>query len=228
MQPYFFPYLGYFQMVKSVDVFVFFDDVNFISRGWINRNCILLNNQSHYITVPLKKASQNKLINEVEVDFENKQYKNLLITIKQAYNKTPFFSQVYPIIEEIIGSKFHSISELSSKSIVAVSKYLGFQTQFQFSSIAYSHTKGLNRAERLIAICHLAEADNYINSIGGTDLYSKSFFRERGVHLKFIKPKEIFYKQFAVPFVPWLSIIDVLMFNEIPAINYMLNNFDLV
>lgn len=227
MQPYFFPYIGYFQLVKKADLFVFYDDVNFINRGWVNRNQILLNNNSHYITVPLKKASQNKLIKEVEVNIEDKQFKSLLLKIKHSYSKAPFFSQVYPVIEKVLQGNFITVAELASHSVVAISEYLSLRTIFKYSSITYPETRGLDRAERLIAICHLEKARSYINAAGGIELYSKPYFEARGIRLSFIKPEYIQYTQFKTSFVPWLSIIDVLMFNDVLTVNHMLDNYAL-
>lgn len=100
MQPYLFPYIGYFQLLNAVDMFVVFDDVNFIKKGWINRNNILVNRQKYLFTVPLKDASQNKLIKEVQIADDGWQEK-FLKTVAQSYKKAEFFDEAFALIEKL-------------------------------------------------------------------------------------------------------------------------------
>ncbi len=153
MQPYLFPYIGYFQMIHSVDAFVFYDDVNYINRGWVNRNRILINGDANYFTVPLLNASQNKLINEIEINYTAKEYKNLTKTIEMAYKKAPYFSVVYPLVSEIIVGQYKSLAEIAIHSIKECSQYLGLQSKFYVSSQDFSNTRGMEKAERLQSIC---------------------------------------------------------------------------
>lgn len=228
MQPYLFPYIGYFQMINAVDVFVFYDDVNYIKKGWINRNRILVNGKDKLFTIPLKDASQNKMINEVDIFLETPEVRKILETIKQNYKKAPFFSEVFPIIENVFSSPSSTIGDLAKLSIKAVNEYLGITTVLKRSSVDFADTKGLERAERLVAICKKTEAEQYINAIGGQELYTKQYFASQGIDLKFIKSEPIVYKQFDNEFVPWLSIIDVLMFNSVEEIKVFLNKYLLV
>lgn len=228
MQPYFFPYIGYFQLINAVDKFVFYDDVNFIKGGWINRNRILLNGKDQYITLQCIKASPHKLIKEVEVDVKSKEYANLLKTIEMAYKKAKYFNKVFPIIENVFHINIATVSFLAERSILAIAKYLNIKTQFLKSSEAFSETKGLEKTERLIAICKKTETDNYINSAGGMELYSTDIFAANKIHLSFIKSRTIQYNQFKKEFIPWLSIIDVVMFNSPEEINKMLNQYELI
>ncbi len=225
MQPYLFPYLGYFQLVGVVDKFVFYDDVNYINRGWVNRNRILINGQPQYITVQLVKASQNKLINEIEI---GDNIDKILSTISMAYKKSPFFGNVFPVIEECFKSGVGKISELTIKSVITIAEYLELDTKFEISSIHYPDTKGLEKADRLIAICNKAEAGHYINAIGGMELYDKPYFRENNVKLDFLKARLKPYKQFNNEFVNGLSIIDILMFNDIDVCREMVLDYQLV
>jgi len=225
MQPYFFPYIGYFQLIRAVDKFVFYDDVNFIKKGWINRNRILLNNQAAYITVQLKGASHFKQINCVEFTDNRGKLKK---TIEQAYKKAPHFNSVWPVINDCLDLKTNFISELAIHSVVQVSNYLNLNTLFETSSIHYPGTKNLKRAERLKEICRNNNASQYINPIGGTELYGKDDFTPIGVDLYFIKSKDTRYAQYLNEFVPGLSIIDVMMFNSVVAIKSLLNNYELI
>ena len=212
-------------MIKAVDKFVFYDDVNFINRGWINRNRIIINNTTNYITVQLIGASQNKLINEVEF-IDNRQKLN--ISIEMAYKKAPFFTQVMPVIKNISKFETNSISNLAIYSVKEVCKYLQLKTKFEISSLNYSETKGLEKSNRLITICKQNMASTYINPIGGQELYNKEYFRNDNIELFFIKTNLSQYKQFNKEFIPGLSILDVMMFNSIKDIHKMLDNYELI
>lgn len=227
MQPYFFPYIGYFQLLNSVDKFVLLDDVNYIKKGWINRNFILLNSKPCLFTIPLVKSSQNKLINETEISPESKLRRKFLRTIETGYAKAPFFNEVYEMLSLIIGSKENSISKLIRLSLEQIIVYLGLKTSIIESSAIYSnsHLKG---EQRITDICRKENSSVYINLPGGTELYSKSNFLKEGIDLYFIKSDTIRYRQFANEFVPSLSMIDVMMFNSRGKIHEFLNSYELV
>lgn len=227
MQPYFFPYAPYFQLINAVDSFIIYDDVKFIKRGWINRNKILVHGAAKLITIPCIKPSQNKLINEVEMGLYPKERMKLLKTIYKSYKKAPFFDNIFQIIERILNSEIRFISELAVKSINEVCKYIGIDTEIISTSSIFSNRE-LNKADRLIDICRKMKCDDYINPIGGTQIYSKLYFKERGINLYFLKPSDIQYKQFGKEFVPWLSIIDMMMFNDQSAIQDMLGDYALI
>ena len=228
MQPYIFPYIGYFQMVNMVDKFVFYDDVNYINRGWINRNRILIQGVAKYLTIPLIKASQNKLINEIEIDIQSRDFNKIIKTIEMAYKRAPYFTEVFEIVHEVLEKEYGTIADMAMESVKKCAGYLGLKTKFCKSSEHFSDTKGLEKAERLQAICKRLDADVYINAIGGQELYSKEDFAKQAIDLYFIKSLPMEYKQFKNKFVPWLSIIDVMMFNSKEEINEMLNKYELI
>ena len=227
MQPYFFPYIGYFQLINAVDNFVFYDDVNFINRGWINRNRILVNEQPAYFTIPLLKASQNKSICETEI-IQNKDYLKILRTIEMTYKKAPYFHAVFTLVNEVFNKEYKTLAEITIKSVKSCCEYLDIKTQFYVASEDFATTKGLERAERLQTICKQLHANQYINALGGQELYSKEDFTKEKIQLQFIQSKAITYKQFGNHFVPWLSIIDVLMFNSKEEVKELLNQFELI
>lgn len=228
MQPYLFPYIGYFQLINEVDQFIFYDDVNFITRGWINRNKILINGEAKYLTVPCRDASQNKLINEVEHGLNSKKRGKLLRKIKFAYSNAPFFEDIYSLIESVLNIDSQYIFGLAVESVKKSCFYLNLECGFKLSSNNYNNTN-LDAADRLIDICKQEEITNYVNPIGGKDLYSKKYFRENDINLQFLKPEAQRYEQFGEEFVPWLSIIDVMMFNSPEKIrNELLSAYKLV
>lgn len=228
MQPYFFPYIGYFQLINEVDVFIFYNDVDFIKNGWINRNEILINSQPKYLTVPCKNVSSNTPINIIEHAFNERIKNKLLKKIRFSYSNAPHFESVFPVIEQVLQTDTELISELAIESIIQVSEYLKLDCTFFKSSDRYNN-QALDAADRLIDICKKEKAGHYINSIGGKKLYKKKYFLENNVKLDFLEPSITEYKQFKNEFVPGLSIIDVLMFNSISTIkNELLKGYKLV
>jgi len=227
MQPYLFPYIGYFQLIKAVDKFVVLDDVNYINKGWINRNNILVNGKSNMFTVPLKEASQNKLINEIEISSDLKWKEKLLKTIEQSYKKSPYYNLISPVIIEIINHDNKNLSEFICFSLNKINEYLGIDTLVIPSSSIYNN-RDLKAQNKIIDICLKESADTYVNPIGGIELYDKSEFEKKKLTLFFIKSNDIQYKQFNNDFVPWLSIIDVLMFNSKEQINSYLDDYKFI
>lgn len=227
MQPYIFPYIGYFQLIKAVDKFVIYDDVNFINRGWINRNRILVNGKDSLFTIPLKEASQNKLINEIEVNWDDAWKSKWLKTLEQSYKKAPYFQQVRPIIEQTLGQEKTIFSEIIVENLKLINAYLGITTEIIPSSAIYQNIE-LKAQTRILDICLQEKANHYINPIGGIELYQKEVFEEKGMQLNFIKSKPVQYPQLKNDFVPWLSILDVLMFNSVEQIQTFLDSYELV
>lgn len=227
MQPYIFPYLGYFQLVYASDKFVFLDDVNFIKQGWINRNNILINNSPGLFTIPLNNSSSNKLILETQISNRSNWRNDFEKKIALAYKKAPFFQSAKELILSIIHHPTGIIGELAKQSIIAVSDYLNIKTEFVSSSTVYDN-KELKGQERIIDICVKEHAVNYLNPIGGLALYNKEVFKEKSIDLFFIKSLSKSYNQFSREFIPNLSIIDVLMFNDPEEINGYLKQYELV
>ena len=163
MQPYFFPYIGYFQLINAVDGFVIYDDVNFIKQSWITRNNILVNNEAFRINLVVEGASSFKRINQIKRKVESEKW---LKTIEQSYKKAPLFSTVYPLIEEIALSNEISISKFLMLSLQNFAKYLEIQTTFKLSS-EIEKDDNLKGQDKVIAICKVLHATHYINAIGG-------------------------------------------------------------
>ena len=227
MQPYLFPYIGYFQLINAVDLFVFYNDVNFIRKGWINRNRILVNGKEHLFTIPCRDISQNRLICETAIVFDSREQSKLLETIQQAYKKAPFFTAIYKIVEKVLLANYTHIDAMAIASITEVCEHLSMGTQFKESKKQYNNQE-LAAADRIIDICLKEKAGEYINAEGGTGLYSKDQFSHSGIKLNFLETKLLSYRQLDNEFVPSLSIIDVLMFNSKDDVRQMLHSFELV
>lgn len=224
MQPYFFPYIGYFQLISAVDRFVLYDDVNYIKGGWINRNLILGPVDPQRITLQLSGASPNKLINQIGIGNNRRK---ILKTIEQTYSKAPYFKTVFPLIEVCIDSQETNLSSLLCDSICKICDYLGIQSAIYLSSNIEKDTSQRG-SQKVIDICKILQADTYINSIGGKALYDRKNFAYNGLNLYFILTGEVAYNQYAGAFQPNLSIIDIMMFNSKANITKLLKVFDLV
>jgi len=227
MQPYLFPYIGYWQLLNAVDRYIIADDVNFIKAGWINRNNILLKGKPYKVIIPIKDASSNRLICDTEI-LDDQYWRNkLLKTISSSYKKAPFYNDVFPIIDDIINQKEVKISRYLEYSIRRICEYLLIDTQIVMAT-SVDDGKVLPCAEKVIDICKMQGADQYYNAIGGQELYSYEEFCKSGIEISFVKTNPIVYKQFKNVFVPDLSIIDVMMFNSVQEMHELLSGFELV
>lgn len=226
MQPYFFPYIGYFQLIAASDVFIVYDNIKYTKKGWISRNRMLQNGCDAMFSLPLKSDSDYLDVCERELAVNFNRDK-LLNQFKGTYRRAPYFEQTFPLIEQIVRYEETNLFRFLHYSIVKICKHLGIATEIRISSdIAIDH--GLKSQDKVLALCDAVGATTYVNTIGGVELYSKEIFRERGIELKFIKPKPFEYAQLGKEFVPWLSIIDVMMFNQLPVIQGQLFQFDLI
>ncbi len=212
MQPYFFPYIGYFQLISSVDIFIIYDNVKYTKKGWINRNRILQNGLDTIFSLPLKKDSDFLNISErtLSTDFDREKF---LKQIEGNYRRAPYFMQIFPLIQDIVRHKDDNLFHYLFYSIVQTCTHLGITTKIVTSSdISINHE--IRGQEKVLALCKAIGASNYVNAIGGTALYSTEVFQMNGLDLKFLKTNILEYPQFENEFVPWLSIIDILMFNS--------------
>jgi hypothetical protein len=227
MQPYFFPYIGYWQLINAVDKFVIYEDVNYIKHGWINRNKILVNGKEKLVNLQILNASQNKLINELELLGNLIYNEQLLKTIEYCYKKAPYYKIVFPIIEGVINQSEKNLAKYLEFSIRRVNDYLSVNTELIVSS-KIKKNNSLRSQAKIIEICNVLGANEYINPIGGQDLYSHEEFAINGVNLMFLVTGITEYQQFNKEFVPGLSIIDVMMFNSKKAITKLLEKYKLV
>lgn len=228
MQPYLFPYIGYWQLIYAVDRFVILDDVNYIKRGYINRNSILLNGKPYKFTIPIKQASQNRLIMDTKLYFEEKEKKKFLITISNAYKKAPFYQKVMPLIENIILNSQDDLTDYIQNNLEVVMKYLEIETELYRSSLIKKDNT-LHAQDRIIEICKKLQGDTYINPSGGRKLYDDNTFKRENLTLYFLDTdrKSIIYNQGKNEFCENLSIIDVLMFNDVKSIKQFLKQYSL-
>jgi hypothetical protein len=214
MQPYVFPYLGYFQLLHAVDQLLIADDVCYIKGGWINRNRLLINGEAAYFTIPVERPSSSTLIADVRVDHSGRGWRRpLLKTIENYYRRAPFFSTFFPVVEDVLSADVDRIGALATRSLERVAAYLDVHTRLLPASVRAGN-RHLAGQERVIDTCVLLNASEYVNAVGGQELYDHAAFAARGVQLRFVHPRLESYEQFGGGFVPGLSIIDVLMFNS--------------
>lgn len=229
MQPYFFPYWGYFQLVAAVDTFVFYDDVSFIKKGWINRNQILVNGKPFLFTVPVEDASQNRKICDTHIhlptfiQWRQKFLKNLSVNYRGTLN----YNSTIEIIEKILYSNHQKISDLAIDSVRCVSEVLGLSAG-TVSSRSFNLTASVTGEDRIIRICKILNARTYINAKGGMHLYSRENFEKHDLHLCFLNPVLFTYTQKTTPFVEGLSIIDILMNCSWDFLRDSVHNYQLI
>lgn len=227
MQPYFFPYIGYFQLIAAVDLFIVYDNIKYTKKGWFNRNRLLQNGKDQMFSLPLKSDSDYLDVCERELAADFNRDK-LLNQFKGAYRRAPYFTQTFPLVERIVRYEDVNLFRFLHHSIARTCEHLGIATEIRISSgIAIDHK--LKNQDKVCALCTAVGASTYVNAIGGIELYSKETFREQGIDLKFIQSKPFEYPQFGDAFVPWLSIIDVMMFNPLDTIQTCIStNYELI
>lgn len=224
MQPYFMPYLGYFQLMALVDKYVIFDDVNYIRRGWSARNNILVNGQNHLFSIAVEGGSQNKLYTEVMVSDNFVKFRK---TLQMCYKKAPCFKDTMEILERVFSFNDKRFNYFMKNSYEILLDYFGIDTELILSS-SLKNDKNLKGKDKIMDICKLLNTDWYINAIGGRDLYDEQEFGNNGIRLSFLEPKLNEYPQLSLRFVPALSIIDVMMMNNKDELRRQLNSYQLL
>lgn len=227
MQPYFLPYIGYFQLIAAVDLFIVYDNIKYTKKGWINRNRMLQNREAVMFSLPLKGDSDYLDVCQRELSAELNREK-LLNKFKNAYRRAPYFENTLPLIEEVVFYENSNLFRFLHHSILKCCAHLGITTEVLISSkIAIDHT--LKNQEKVLMLCEAVGARTYLNSVGGIELYSKEAFLGKSINLKYMQSKPFNYPQLDGVFVPRLSIIDVMMFNSPEQINVALRDgYDLV
>ncbi len=223
MQPYFMPYIGYWQLMKAVDKYVVYDDVNYIKGGWVARNNILMNGEKKMFIVRLNGASPNKHFNEITIADDLSQ---LMKTLQHTYRKAPYFEQTMTLLTRIAAYSDKKLSAFIVNSFREVLRYLDVDTEIILSS-AIEKNNELRGKDKVLEICRILGATTYYNAIGGQELYDKDEFREHGIDLCFMETPLVEYPQLGKKFVPYLSMIDVLMNNSPEEVNALLDNFNL-
>lgn len=223
-QPYLFAYIGYWQLINLADVYVISDSMQYIKKGYINRNSILVDNRKHLFTLEVIGVHGDSLINEVKVGNNSKK---IIKTIFHAYKKAPYFDEVFPLIEDILSNREKNLAKYIGYSIKAISNYLDIDTKFIYLSDLQGETE-LKAQARTIDICKRVGATKYVNAIGGQKLYKREDFLKENIELNFLKTDDFQYRQFNSEFIPHLSIIDVMMFNSKDEVKELLNRFSLI
>lgn len=224
MQPYFFPYIGYYQLVYEVKKFIFLDNVNYIKKGYINRNSILLNGVRHDFVIPVRNISQNRTIDQHEYVGD---FNDFLSSVKQGYKKAPNFEAAISLIERVVSDHDNNVARKNARTVTEVFDYLGILRSFSFSSME-DVDGALKGSDRILAISNKNGIDQYRNSIGGKNLYNHEEFAAAGIELKFIQSKILPYPQGVHEFTPGLSMIDLLMHCDKEHIVSMLSEYTLV
>ena len=251
MQPYFMPYLGYFQAIAAVDKYILYDQLTYILNGWINKNRIRQRNMpASLIVVPIKNKSSHTLIANTLIDNSKPWQKKILKSLQVAYSKCYAYNEVMPLMEDVLSKEYMTISELNSYSIKRICQFLDIKTEIDsdidryldlekrlvdiesndYGRFTHLHTMPIKKVARALEICIREGSDFFVNAIGGLELYDKAEFKQYGIDLYFIKMNDIRYPQYCRDhsFEPNLSIIDVLMHNGKEGTKKLLNEYTLI
>jgi hypothetical protein len=227
MQPYFFPFIGYWQLIHAVDRFVIYDDVNYIKGGWINRNRILINGKPAHITVPLHQSSSYKRICDIVLQASPIWRDKMVKAVEMTYRQSPFFAEVFPVVEKLIRHEVDNMSDYLAYQLQTLATFMNIKAEFVVTSRCYENSD-LSGQERILDICLQEGATTYINPQGGQSLYNVEAFRNVAIDLRFIIMHPLPYKQRSGGFIPYLSIIDALMEIGPIEIKHHLDEFDLI
>lgn len=227
MQPYFLPYIGYFQLIAAVDVFVVYDNIKYTKRGWINRNRMLENGRDALFSLPLRSGSDALAVHQRELA-DSFCPDKLLARFAGAYRRAPEFPPTFRLLEEVLSFSDRNLFKFLHHALAATCAHLGLGTQIRVSS-TLTIDQRLKAEDKVMAICREFGAETYVNAIGGQGLYARAAFAEQGVELSFLQSRALVYSQFGSPFVPWLSIVDVLMFNSLHTVQHWVrSHYDLI
>lgn len=210
-QPYFVPYIGYWQLIDSVDIFAIADNYNYIKQGWINRNRILEQNTIRYFNLEVAHASQNRFINDHQLKPIDKEKK--LAQLKGFYSKAPYKDEGIELVDRILSYEGQNLADFLFNSIQIICEYLKIETKIVRTS-DYPQDLELKFTDRIFDYCHQMGADEYYNLIGGMKLYSFEEFAAQGIKLIFVESIPMEYPQSSTSFEFGLSIIDVIMNNS--------------
>lgn len=231
MQPYFFPYVGYFSLIKHTDKFILFDPVQFIRHGWIERNRTLKQNEGwQYIQAPLVKYSQDTLIKEILIN-NSTDWKGKILAQLQHYKKrSPYYFATIKVLNDIFSEDFDDIVSFNYVSLKKICEYIGIDTPIEIFSKMDLEIEPVNAPDEwALNICKaIGNVNEYWNPIGGTSFFDREKYAKNNLTLKFQQMKLEEYNQNRDTFEPGLSIIDVMMFNSPEEINSMLDNYELV
>jgi len=208
-QPYFMPYLPYWQLIDCADLFLVGDDFSYRKSSWIPRNRILVNGRVQFFRIELRHQSSNTLIRDMEIVPPDLSVK--LRTLEMAYHKAPCFAEGYALCERVLRFPSGNLCEFLTASIKEVCKYMYIDTPIGFTSDVPGNSEFRNK-ERIYHLCKYYGADTYVNATGGQALYDYDGFRSHGLRLAFLRTEIPAYKQLSDRFVPGLSVMDAVMF----------------
>jgi hypothetical protein len=227
LQPYFFPYLGYFQLIAGSDVFVIYDDAQFMKNGWVNRNRIVGEKSPEWFTFPVEAASHKLAINERTYVRDTRTYPALLLAnLHHRYRRAPHFEPVMRLVEDILAFDDRNVSAFNVNLLRRICRHLEIHTRIEIASALRTRRSG--GAQGVVDVCRILGGTHYLNPIGGTELYASTFFEAQGLVLEFLQPEITPYRQFDPPFQPALSIIDALMFNDLQSMRRLLSQYRIV
>ena len=229
MQPYFFPHMGYYSLIHHVDRWIFFDTVQYIRRGWINRNRILKPQEGwQYIQVPVRKHAREMPIKDVRVSDANDWRGRAFRQLEHYQKIAPYYEDVTEFLRDALENDLSSLAELNAHLIAKTFAYLALPFEYEmFSAMDLRLGEVAAPGDWALEISRELEASEYINPPGGREIFDKERFAAASIQLQFLTANPAEYSQRRREFIPGLSILDVMMFNSRDEIHGMLNDFEL-
>ena len=217
MQPYFFPYLGHFDLINLVDEWIVFDTPQYMRHHWVNRNRVLHPNAGwQYITVPLRKHPQDTPINQVQIAMENDWRNRILRQLEHYRREAPYYKQVAGFLEECFSEASPNLSETNILTLRKTCQRLGISTPFHvFSQMDLALTEDVEGpGDWALNISRVVGASEYVNPPGGAALFNESKFTADNIKLTIQAFMNMIYPCGPYQFEPGLSVLDVMMWNS--------------
>lgn len=229
MQPYFFPYMGHFSLVAACEKWVVFDDSQYTSRSWMNRNRVLHPSAGwSYINLPVHKTGLNSKIKDVLVVDKKDSWLRVRAQLAHYKNKAPFYNQVLSIVDEAFSVESHRLVDINVSSIKSVCRYLNVAFDYTISSrVNFDYSTVREADDWAFVITRQMGGEQYVNPSSGRHLFSRKKYIEGGIDLLFHEFEPFVYDCGQFKFESSLSILDVLMWNTVESVRSGLSCFKL-
>jgi hypothetical protein len=222
LQPSYIPWRGFFDQICRADLFVFYDDVQYDTRGWRNRNQIKTLNGKEWLTIPVhsRGAQINRIpINRIRISWDSDWTKGHLLTLQHNYRKAPFFEQYCPLLETFYRRRDEFLADFTIDFTIALARELGIKrTRFMRSS---ELALGGEKTDRLISVMQALGGTHYISGPSARKYIEPEKFAQAGISLEYMEYNYSEYPQLYPPYDPFVTILDLLFSTGPEALNFI-------
>jgi hypothetical protein len=214
LQPTYLPWIGYFEMIDSTDIYIVFDHVQFEKKSWQQRNKIKTSNGVIWLSVPIKREKRETRICDIKISYDHgNPLEKHWRTITLVYKKAPYFNEYRSIFEKIYSKEYNHLSDLNVAIIKKICNVLGIKTKIVLSSMLNLNDKNMGKTEKVVNLCKKVDITHLYDAKGAKEFIDDSIFHKEGISITFQHFEHPVYKQLWGNFIPYLSVID-LLFNE--------------